>query len=144
MRTILQLIEKLETTPKRADRNRLVSDFYQTNAKFRDYLDMIFGENGPPQIMKLPKFKADLNTPNGMHYSNLERQNVAIRNIVYDPKAGKNRERQLVRVLENIAPQEIDLIKAILQTKWKYCTIKFYQEELLQGKTVYPMNGARA
>lgn len=134
--TILQLIEKLETMDKLADRQKLLKAEYERNEKLRIYLDMIYGEHMTKFMDKLPAYEADPDTPNGLHYSNLERNVQIVRRIMYDEGFGKNRERSMVRILENIAPQEVDLIKAIIKTKWKWCTPRFYSEELVQNANV--------
>lgn len=133
--TILQTIEKMEKTPKLADRNRLLAVEYHRNQKLRMLLDMIYGENLTKYLDKLPEFSIDEDVANGLHYNNLEKSAVTIGRCFYDPDFGSTRVRSLTRILENIAPQEVDVVKAIAQGKWKYCTTRFYSEELVKNTT---------
>lgn len=129
--TILELIEKLEKQKTKAERNALLKKYVPTNWKIQSYLNMIFGEHSTKFVDKIPKFATDPDTPNGLHYSNLERNVEVVKRIFFDPNFGQNRERTLVRILENIAPEEVEVIKAIVSGKWKHVTMKFYQEELV-------------
>lgn len=139
MRTILQLIEKLEDTPKRADRLVLIKAMYENNTKFAKYIDMIYGEHLEKFVSKLPAFDVDPDVPNGLHYSNLERNVDTVYKILYDPTFANNkkREQHLIRILENIAPEEVEVIKAIMASKWKWCTPRFYSEELVKNTSVH-------
>ena len=131
--TILELIEKMAKTGNVAQRRALLKAHYHKSAPFRRYMHMIYGEYPEKQIKKLPKFTADANVANGLHYTNLERNVKTLERIFFDPAFGPRRENVLIQILENVAPEERDVIKAILQNKWKYCTPKYYSEELIEN-----------
>lgn len=129
--TILRLIEKLQKAQSLNDKRNLVKQQYMENSKFRAYMDMLYGELGPVIPKKLPKFKKEKDIPNGLNYSSLERNVNIIRRVLFDDTLGvEKREDMFANVLESISDDEIEFLKAIMKGKWKYCTIKFYQEEL--------------
>lgn len=133
MITILRLIEKLEELEKPSDRKQLIKYEFSVNPNLRYYLDMIYGEHKPSIINKLPKVEKDSDIA-GLQYSSLERSKSMIETVLFNEKIDVKRRNILVeQLIENIHSKEVQIVEAIMKNKWKYCTIKFYQEELLNA-----------